>query len=153
MLPERYLERPLWDDVLGLAVQAGEEGHRLFSGMHHAIAALAKNGNNVIVDHVLVEEMWIKELVDLLSEQFVWLVGVHCPLQVLLEREQARRNRTPGQAAAQFPLVHANMLYDVEVNTSILSPEQCANHIKEAMLLIKHPAAFDQLKARYKSQL
>ncbi|NIP51374.1 hypothetical protein GWN42_05855, partial [candidate division KSB1 bacterium] len=39
MLPSRYLDRPLWDDVLGLATSAGQTGHRLFSGMHHAIAA------------------------------------------------------------------------------------------------------------------
>jgi chloramphenicol 3-O-phosphotransferase len=31
MLPERYLERPLWDDVLGLADRAGAAGHTLVS--------------------------------------------------------------------------------------------------------------------------
>ena len=41
MLPSRYLDRPLWDDVLGKAVQAGPVGWSLFSGMHHAIAAAA----------------------------------------------------------------------------------------------------------------
>ena len=32
MLPERYLERLLWDDVLGLATRAGATGHTLFPG-------------------------------------------------------------------------------------------------------------------------
>ncbi len=45
MLPKRYLNRPLWDEVLGLADRAGPVGHRLVSGMHQAIAALSRAGN------------------------------------------------------------------------------------------------------------
>lgn len=55
MLPHRYLDRRLWDEVLGRATRAGPIGHQLMSGMHHAIAALSRAGNNVIADHVLVE--------------------------------------------------------------------------------------------------
>jgi chloramphenicol 3-O-phosphotransferase len=61
MLPERYLERRLWDDVLGLATTAGETGHRLMHGMHETIATLSKAGLNVVADHVLVEETWLAE--------------------------------------------------------------------------------------------
>jgi chloramphenicol 3-O-phosphotransferase len=35
MLPHRYLDRPLWDEVLGLVVKAGPVGRTLMSGMHH----------------------------------------------------------------------------------------------------------------------
>ena len=45
MLPARYLDRPLWDDVLGLADKAGAEGQTLVHGMHLAIAALSNAGN------------------------------------------------------------------------------------------------------------
>jgi chloramphenicol 3-O-phosphotransferase len=34
MIPERYLNRPLWDDVPGKATEAGQARHTLFSGMH-----------------------------------------------------------------------------------------------------------------------
>lgn len=141
MLPERYLERPLWDDVLGLAVEAGAAGKRLFSGMHHAIASLAGSGNNVITDHVLVDPHWVQECIDLLSNFPVYLVGVHCPLEVLKERERSRRDRTPGQAAAQYPLVHAHMKYDVEVDTSLLNPAGCARRIIERMQRSDPPSA------------
>ncbi len=40
MMPPRYLERPLWDDVLGLADHAGAAGHTLVAGMHQAIEVL-----------------------------------------------------------------------------------------------------------------
>jgi chloramphenicol 3-O phosphotransferase len=55
MLPGRYLNRPLWDEVLGLADRAGPLGHPLISGMHQAIATLSRAGNHVVADHVLVE--------------------------------------------------------------------------------------------------
>jgi chloramphenicol 3-O phosphotransferase len=61
MLPERYLDRPLWDDVLGRATNAGEMGQRLFSGIHRVIATLSRAGLNVVADHVLVEPAWVDE--------------------------------------------------------------------------------------------
>ena len=39
MLPKRYLDRPLWDEVLGLADRAGDAGKLLIHGMHQAVAA------------------------------------------------------------------------------------------------------------------
>lgn len=67
MLPRRYLNRPLWDEVLGLATEAGPVGHRLISGMHQTIAALSRAGNNVVADHVLVEHQWLEECTSLFS--------------------------------------------------------------------------------------
>ncbi len=103
MLPKRYLDRPLWDDVLGLATEAGAAGRLLATGMHHAIAELSRRGCHVVADHVLVEPAWVEECARLFHDLPAWLVGVHCPLAVLEERERARRDRTLGQAAAQFP--------------------------------------------------
>jgi chloramphenicol 3-O phosphotransferase len=61
MLPPQYLERPLWDDVLGYADRAGKSGHSLVSGMHRAAGALTQAGNNVLIDHVLLEAIWVQE--------------------------------------------------------------------------------------------
>jgi chloramphenicol 3-O phosphotransferase len=133
MLPERYLERPLWDEVLGLAIEAGEPGRRLFSGMHHAIAGLAWAGNNVLADHVLVEQMWLEECTRLFHGLNAYLVGIYCPLEILEQREALRRNRTPGQARLQFPRVHASIPYDLVVDSSLYSPQDCARLIMERM--------------------
>ena len=108
MLPERYLERPLWDEVLGLASRAGPLGHQLVSGMHQAAALLSRAGIHVILDHVLVERDWLLECVRLFHDLPAYLVGVRCPLPVLEQREKDRRNRTLGQARAQFDLVHVH---------------------------------------------
>jgi chloramphenicol 3-O phosphotransferase len=145
MLPKRYLDWPLWDDVLGRASEAGEMGHTLFSGMHHAIAALARTGNNVLADHVLVEPAWVRECAELFAELPAYLIGVRCPLEVMNAREAARGDRTLGQAAKQFHKVHAHGVYDLEVDTSVLSVEECAAQI-EAFVRNKAPTAFARLR-------
>lgn len=133
MLPRRYLDRPLWDEVLGLAKEAGVVGHRLISGMHQSIAALSMAGNNVVADHVMVERAWLEECIRLFSELPVLFVGVHCALEVLEQREAGRKDRTLGQARAQYPLVHAHGVYDMEVDTSEASVEACAQQIKQRL--------------------
>ena len=106
MMPERYLDRPLWDDVLGQATKSGMAGHALIAGMHRAIRALSLSGVNVIADHVLVEEVWVKECAELFADLPAYLVGVQCPLETLEQRERSRKNRTLGQARAQFEVIH-----------------------------------------------
>lgn len=100
MLPKRYLDRPLWDEVLGKAVQAGTTGIILFSGMHHAIAAAARQGINIIANHVLVEKAWVDECAELFADMNAYLIGLRCPLEILEQRERQRKDRTLGQAAA-----------------------------------------------------
>ena len=144
MLPKRYLDRPLWDDVLGKAVEAGELGMSLFSSMHHAIAAVALRGTNVIADHVFVERDWVNECAQLFAGMNAYLVGIQCPLDVLEQRERDRKDRTLGQARAQYELIHKYTRYDLEVDTSTSSPEECAQQIIER--LQTPPAAFQQLR-------
>jgi chloramphenicol 3-O phosphotransferase len=144
MLPERYLDRPLWDEVLGLADRAGATGHALVAGMHRAILALARSGNNVIADHVLVEPAWVRECTHLFAGLQAYLIGVRCPLEVLEARERSRKNRTLGQARLQFEVIHAHVVYDLEVDTSVLSPEDCARAIRAR--LQDPPQAFRRLQ-------
>ncbi len=147
MLPNRYLERPLWDDVLGLANQAGDIGHQLVIGMHQSIETLSKSGINVIADHVLVEESWWLDCIQRLRNLPAYLIGVRCPLTVLEEREKSRLNRTLGQARLQFDIVHGKGIYDLEVDTSTHSAEECAMLIKERVNSIKPPSALKELSS------
>jgi chloramphenicol 3-O phosphotransferase len=145
MLPKRYLDRPLWEEVLGLATEAGPVGRCLMSGMHHTIAALSRAGNNVVADHVLVERQWLMECSILFSELPALFVGVRCPLVVAEQREAARKDRTLGQARAQFHLVHAHCIYDLEVDTAASGPEDCALQIKQRLENGSPPQAFKRL--------
>ena len=146
MLPGRYLERPLWDDVLGLADRAGESGRWLVSGMHHAIATLSQRGINVVADHVLVEQAWVQECAALFSGLPAWLIGVRCPLDVLEEREKQRRDRTLGQARLQHERVHVPGIYDLEVDTSLFSAEECAERIRQCLTGGPPPVALQRIR-------
>jgi chloramphenicol 3-O phosphotransferase len=146
MLPARYLnERELWDTVLGHAAYAGPLGLQLFSGMHHAIAALAWAGNHILADHVLVEPAWVDECARLFHDLPAYLIGVRCPLAVVEQRERERGDRTLGQARKQFERAHAHGLYDFEIDTSLATPAACAAQIRAYLATGPQPSAFRRL--------
>ena len=101
--------------------------------MHRTVAALAGAGLDVIVDHVLLEPEWLAECRRLWAGYDVLFVGVRCPLEVVVERERARQDRTIGQAEAQFAVIHAAGGYDLEVDTSVLDPGEAARRIAAAV--------------------
>ena len=104
-------------------------GNRFITGLHATAAALAEAGLNVIVDHVVLERDWVDEMARDWAGFDVLRVGVRCPLEIVLERERERKDRTLGQAEAQFDVVHRWMTYDVEVDTSVLGPAECVSRI------------------------
>ena len=131
MLPARYLERPLWEDVMGLWDRPGEPGSRLMSGMHQSIADLARAGNSVVADHVMVDPAWVRECAEMLAALPAWFVGIRIPLDVVVERESQRGDRTLGEAAMQHPIVHRAAAYDLEVDTSEMTAAEAAEAIRD----------------------
>ncbi|WP_281004831.1 chloramphenicol phosphotransferase CPT family protein [Mesorhizobium hawassense] len=119
-----------WEDGKPfVAIQAGPAGIRVMQGMRHAIAAMARQGNNLIVDDVMLgEEM--AEYRRLLADFEIFSVGVFAPLDVLEARESARGDRLPGLARWRFGRVHEGIVYDLEVDTSRLTPLECAERVK-----------------------
>jgi chloramphenicol 3-O phosphotransferase len=133
MLPARYLEPPLWADVMGQHDRAGAAGRQLMGAMHATIAAIARSGLSVVADHVIVDRAWLAECARLFRGLDAYLVGIMCPLDVLERRERERPDRqaTAGEVARQFEAVHAHAAYDVEVDTSVLSPAGAAAAIRD----------------------
>ena len=143
-LPRRYREQPAWSEVFryvpedrpegaAFEIETGPLGQRLVSGMHRTAAALAAIGLDVIVDHVLLERAWLDDCRRVWASYAMLTVGVRCPLDVVVQRERTRRDRTLGQAAAQFAVVHRWGGYDLEVDTSVLSPDEAAGRIANAV--------------------
>jgi chloramphenicol 3-O phosphotransferase len=143
-LPGRVRGRPTWPQLFRYVRPAGRSdglftiettalGQQFISGMHATAAALAEAGLNVIVDHVLLEQAWLDECARLWASFAVLFVGVRCPLEVVVQRELDRRDRTFGQAEAQFAVVHRWGDYDVEVDTSVLTPDEAVAQIEGAL--------------------
>jgi chloramphenicol 3-O phosphotransferase len=129
-----------------IEVRIGPAGFRIIKGMYRAIAAIAEAGNDLIVDDALFERRSLREAVHTLYTFDVMFVGVRCPLEVAEFREQERGNPARGLARAHFALVHAHGLYDLEVDTSVSSPEECALQIKQRLQRGPEPSAFRQLR-------
>ncbi len=119
---------------------------RMVRGLNRSIAVMADEGNNLIVDHVLIDNAWLKQLIDLLGEHYVLFVGLYCPLDELERREQKRDARRQGFARQQFENIHKGKLYDLELNTSVLRPEECVERVLE-FYNRKQPSAFQQMKS------
>jgi chloramphenicol 3-O phosphotransferase len=111
------------------AIRAGAIGHDLVRGMHRAIAALSQAGCNIIADHVRVELAWARDCAALFAALPAYLIDVQCPLEVLEQRESSRKNRTLGQARLQLPVIYKYTCYDLEVDSSLLTPHECARCI------------------------
>jgi chloramphenicol 3-O phosphotransferase len=123
--PETFSYRP---GPGGVAIETGPAGARLIRGMHHAVAALAGQGSDLIFDTVA-ECADLDELRGLLAGRRCLFVGLHAPLAVLEAREWARGDRMIGLARAQVGRVHAGVRYDLELDLGTLSPDAGAKRI------------------------
>ena len=138
MLPEAYEDHPdsftyetVNDDGKpSVVISTGPVGERTLHGMRHAVGALAAQGNNVIVDDVMLGGERA-EYESILSSYQVYWVGVFAPLDVLEERERQRGDRLIGLARWQFNRVHKDMRYYLEIDTRTATPLECASLIKD----------------------
>lgn len=99
---------------------------RFFAGFHACLPALARAGNDLIVEHVVEFRSWREELARLLAGLDVFLVGVHCDLDELDRRERLRGDRRLGEGRAHVTenQIHSFGPYDFEVDTTAgVSPE------------------------------
>lgn len=163
VLPEQFVMGPVPkpetpDDVVmqGISSQdkngnplftlyVGPAGQKVISGMHHAIAAYASQGNNVIVDYIAYEPAWVQELVNVLQDCDVYFIGIDIPLAVLEEREKSRATSPRGHARSHYDTVHADYEYDLRLDTSLLTGAQAAAALKE-YIQTHAPKAFKHMK-------
>jgi chloramphenicol 3-O phosphotransferase len=119
------------DGKPSVVIRTGPVAARVFLGMRFAIAAMARHGNDLIVDDVLVGGDKA-EYGEALAGLMVHWVGVFAPLDVLEARERERKDRMIGLSRWQFNRVHTGMAYDLEIDTSQATPAECARRIKQA---------------------
>lgn len=135
---------------------------RLYEGLFGSVASLSRLGLDVIVDVGLHDRysqpLGILELVARqLEETPAYLVGVRCPLEVIMARRDepvpegsARYVTTSPGGSVPDPVlrwqeaVHTPGIYDVEVDTSVASPAECAAAIRQRVQQ-GAPTAFGRL--------
>jgi chloramphenicol 3-O phosphotransferase len=118
----------------------------LFAALYESIAAHARLGLNVVVDighHDAYSRP--KRILPNCARRLVGLpvlfVGVRCPVDVIWQRRAATWGQARGEVAPDVTAaivlgqeaVHAHGNYDVEVDTSVLSPDECAALISKRL--------------------
>ncbi|WP_208615568.1 chloramphenicol phosphotransferase CPT [Streptomyces rubellomurinus] len=94
------------------------------------VAAMARAGAHVIVDEVFLggaasQARWRTALDGL---DVLW-VGVRCDPAVAAAREAARGDRVAGMAAAQATAVHTGVGYDLVIDTTRATAQECARTV------------------------
>jgi chloramphenicol 3-O phosphotransferase len=134
MLPSEMTVRPEGITVNDGVITRGEEFLRLYDGFRSAVAALARDGVDVLIDEVLLDppadrRAWSEALRDL---DVCW-IGVRCAPEIAAARELERGDRPAGGAQQQALTVHAGMQYDLEVDTSVLEEDAAFAVIADAL--------------------
>ena len=157
---QRLLDEPFWhvssDQFVAaqlLPQRRGEGGDfawpvmrpRFFTAFHRCLPAIASAENNIIVEHVIEFEAWMRDLVQLLAAFDIFFVGVHCPLPELERREQARGDRAIGEAHDHLQVVHTFGIYDYEVDSTAASADENAQRIIAAWRRRSTPHAFQRM--------
>ncbi|MFJ8473044.1 chloramphenicol phosphotransferase CPT family protein [Kitasatospora sp. NPDC094011] len=111
-------------------VEVGPVFARLDAAWTLGVAAMARAGARIVVDEVFLggaasQQRWCAALADL---EVLW-VGVRCDPAVAAAREAARGDRVGGMAAAQAESVHEGVGYDLVVDSSRASVDECAGLI------------------------
>ncbi|NEI67995.1 chloramphenicol phosphotransferase [Rhizobium lusitanum] len=137
---------------------------RLYAALYASIAAHSRMGLNVVAEfgHHDAHSRPLGILGDcarLLADLPALFVGVRCPLDIVMQRRLAEgpeRQSAYVAVEAGMPIpapvvawqehVHRPGIYDLEVDTSISSPEACAEEIRQRLTCpISHPTAFERL--------
>ena len=133
---------------------------RLYAELYDEIAGRARAGEDMVVD-VGHHDSYSRPLGILaasarqLSGRPVLFVGVRCPIEVIM----VRRNANPQHAFGVYvagegvpepvrrwqEAVHVPGIYDLEVDSSVMTPEQCAEAIAAALVAPPRPGAVEKL--------
>ena len=113
----------------------------MFRALYEAIAAHSRLGLNVVADlghhdHYSKPLGILPACARQLAGLPVLFIGVRCPLDIVMQRRTATWGERPAAAehVALFQhAVHVPGIYDLEVDTSVLSPEACAEEIRRRL--------------------
>ena len=115
---------------------------RLYAALFGQLATYAREGFDVVSDLGLHDDYSrplgiVADARRRLAGLPVLLIGVRCPIDVIMARRNADPkgglyaggDTVPAPVARWQTAVHRDMVYDLELDTSLSTPEQCAEAI------------------------
>jgi chloramphenicol 3-O phosphotransferase len=102
---------------------------KLFQQLHREVVAHYRMGKNIIVDTALMDRRALLDAAECFAPLGGFLIGIKPPLEVSERWEAARGDRNPGHAREHYDLIHAHGIYDLALDPSQMTPEECARVI------------------------
>jgi chloramphenicol 3-O-phosphotransferase len=116
-----------------VSLNLGPDGRRVMAAFHRSVAAIAGAGVNVICEAIVQDmEDWADWNAALSGLAPIW-VRLHTPVATLEAREQSRGGAVRGLGRGMSARAHIGT-YDVEADTSEVTPEDLANRIAEMLM-------------------
>jgi len=129
----------------------------LYGVLFAQLAATVHAGVDVVSDLGLHDDYAapfdpLADAVQRLAGLPVLFVGVRCPIEIVMARRNAdprggyyaAGDGVPAPVARWQDAVHRGHAYDLELDTALLTPEQCAAAIVTALQTPPKPTAFEQ---------
>ena len=120
-------------EIIFFIIYLFDDVFEISADMCEGVLEALKTSAGVIVDHVITSERIFRQLTEMLGQYQIRTVHVTCPLNVLLGREIARKNRCIGSAEASYTYLFPKDEYDLTVDTSVMTPAACAAKIYETL--------------------
>jgi chloramphenicol 3-O phosphotransferase len=98
--------------------------------LRSAVARVVRTHFDIILDLVLQDESQMDACLNVLRVRPTYLVRVWAPLEVLEQRERLRGDRAPGMAREQVGHSAYGRAYDLDLNTSLHTPEEAAAAVR-----------------------
>ncbi|MEI3606250.1 chloramphenicol phosphotransferase [Pseudogracilibacillus sp. SE30717A] len=127
---------------------------QIYKAMYESIAAHSRIGINVVVDvghhdRYSVPRKILPNCARILKKYPVVFVGVHCPIEEIMKRRKdtwgtgyAKNGAIPEPVKRWQHYVHIPGIYDLEVDTSIMSSDECAHLIHQKLKDLPSQTAF-----------
>ena len=133
----------------------------MYAAMFESIAAHSRLGINVVTDVGHHDDYDIPQgiLYDCARRMEglpVWFVGVRCPVEIVWERRRNtwhKEQQIPDESPPPYSVhrwnreVHRPGIYDLEVDTAKMRPEECSQAILKHLKHGPQPTAFKRLAA------
>ena len=128
MVAEKYLEEDYW-----------KYESRAIYYMYHMAKLLSDHGEHVLIDGCLLETPELPGHYDTVKRIFadspLYMVEVYCPLEICRQRNLAREDgRGEYQSHEQHACWAQGVAYDIRVDTSEHTPEECAEMILRSVI-------------------
>lgn len=132
------------DDGPKISISKGIYAEKMGKVKLTSIQALLDQKFNLIIDEVLFAEEDFQDYLTLLKDYKVFFIAIKPSIECVVDREKMRNNRVLGLARGLYQNVYENKVYDLVVDNSFLTPDECAEEIVRYIQSNPTPKAFQQ---------